>query len=81
MIILESVGVTPIVENMVENRLRWYGHVERKPVDYVVRRVYQTERSQTTRGKGRPRKTIREVIKKYIEINEFDRNIVLDRGL
>jgi len=23
----ERVGVAPIVENMVENRLRWFGHV------------------------------------------------------
>jgi len=25
-------------EKMVENRLRWFGHVERRPVDFVVRR-------------------------------------------
>jgi len=31
------VGVAPIVENMVETRIRWFGHVE--PVDFVVRRV------------------------------------------
>jgi hypothetical protein len=28
--IRERVGVAPIVE-MVENRLRWFGHVERRP--------------------------------------------------
>ncbi|KAL5142110.1 hypothetical protein HKD37_09G025345 [Glycine soja] len=37
--IRERVGVAPIVEKMVENRLRWFGHVERRPVDSVVRRV------------------------------------------
>ena len=26
----ERVGVAPIVEKLVENRLRWFGHVERK---------------------------------------------------
>jgi hypothetical protein len=31
------------------------------------------EGSQITRGIGRPRKTIRDTIKKYLEINEFDR--------
>ncbi|KHN15591.1 hypothetical protein glysoja_045002, partial [Glycine soja] len=35
--IRERVGVAPIVEKMVENRLRWFGHVERRPVDSVVR--------------------------------------------
>ena len=79
--IRERVGVTPIVEKMVENRLRWFGHVERKPVDSVVRRVDQMERRQTIRGRGRPKKTIREVIKKDLEINGLDRSMVLDRTL
>jgi len=41
--IKERVGVTPKVEEMVENWLRWFGHVERRPVDVVVRRVDQME--------------------------------------
>ncbi|KAH1225684.1 hypothetical protein GmHk_11G032522 [Glycine max] len=48
--IRERVGVAPIVEKMVENRLRWFGHVERRPVDSVVRIVDQMERRQTIRG-------------------------------
>ncbi|KAH1227436.1 Myosin-11 [Glycine max] len=73
--IRERVGVTPIVEKMVENRLRWFGHVERKPVDSVVRRVDQMERRQTIRGRGRPKKTIREIIKKDLELNDLDRSM------
>ena len=34
--IRESVGVAPIVEKMVGNRLRWFGHVERRHVDFGV---------------------------------------------
>ncbi|KAL5137126.1 hypothetical protein HKD37_10G027540 [Glycine soja] len=79
--IRERVGVAPIVEKMVENRLRWFGHVERRPVDSVVRRVDQMERRQTIRGRGRPKKIIREVIKKDLEINGLDRSMVLDRTL
>ncbi|KAH1243553.1 Aldehyde dehydrogenase 22A1 [Glycine max] len=66
---------------MVENRLRWFGHVERRPVDSVVRRVDQMERRQTIRGRGRPKKTIREVIKKDLELNDLDRSMILDRTL
>ncbi|KAH1202220.1 NADH dehydrogenase [ubiquinone] 1 beta subcomplex subunit 8, mitochondrial [Glycine max] len=73
--IRERVGVAPIVEKMVENRLRWFGYVERRPVDSVVRRVDQMERRQTIRGRGRPKKTIREVIKKDLEINGLDRSM------
>jgi len=77
MTILERVGVAPIVEKMVENRVRWFGHVERRPIDYVVRRVDHMEDSRIPRGRGRPRKTIR----KDLIINELDRNMVYDRTL
>ncbi|KAL5141668.1 hypothetical protein HKD37_09G024973 [Glycine soja] len=79
--IRERVGVALIVEKMVENRLRWFGHVERRPVDSVVRRVDQMERRQTIRGRGKPKKTIREVIKKDLELNDLYRSMVLDRTL
>jgi hypothetical protein len=59
---------------MVETRLWWFGHVERRPVDVVVRRVDQMEGCQITRGRGRLKKTIRETIKK-------DLNMVFDRPL
>ena len=74
-------GVAPIVEKLVENRLRWFGHVERRPVDAVVRRVNQMEESQIKRGRGRPKKTIRETIRKDLEFNELDPNMVFDRTL
>lgn len=63
MTILESIGITSIIVKMVENMFRWFGHVERRPVDSVVRRVNQIERMQTTRGKGRPGKIVRETIR------------------
>lgn len=79
--IRKSVGVVPIMEKIVKNRLRYFWHVERRPVDFVVRRVYQMERRQTIRGMRIPRKTIRAVIKKELKINDLDRNIVFDRIL
>ena len=54
-------------------------HVKRRPVDFVVMRVDQMEGSQITKGRGRPRKTIRETIAKDLEINDLDRNMVFDR--
>lgn len=59
----------------MENRLSWFGHVERRLVDYVVKRIDQMEKSQTTRSGGRLRKPIRETIKKHLEINKLDRNM------
>ena len=59
-------------------KFRLFGHVERRFVDSVVRRVDQMEDSPITRGRGRPRKTRRETIKKDLEINELDPNMIYD---
>jgi len=45
---LERVGVALIVEKLVENKFSWFGHVERRPVDVIVKRVVQMEESQET---------------------------------
>jgi len=50
---LERVWVACTIEKMVETRLRWFGHVDRRFVDSVVRRVDQMEGSQITRARGR----------------------------
>jgi len=69
---------------MVENRLRWFRHVERRPIglgiqqDSIVKRVDQMEGNHITRGRGRPIKTIRETIRKDLEINELNPNMVYD---
>jgi len=39
------------------------------------------EGSQITRGRGRPRKNIREAIKKDLEMNELEKDMVFDRTL
>jgi len=75
------VKVAPIVEKLVENKLRWFGHVERRPVHAVVRRVNQIEESRVKRGRRRPKKTIRETIRKDLEVNELDSKLVYDRTL
>lgn len=49
---------------MVESQLRWFGHVEIRLVDFIVRRANQIEVSQIVRGMRKPKKIIRETIKK-----------------
>jgi len=55
---------------LLVTRLRWFGDIERRPVDSdsVARRVDQKEGSQITRGRGRPRKTIRKTMKKIYRV-------------
>jgi len=61
---------------MVENRLRLFGYVERRSIDVVVRMVDHMEKSQVIKGRGRPKKTIRETTIKDLEVNELDLNMV-----
>ncbi|KAK7258655.1 hypothetical protein RIF29_24237 [Crotalaria pallida] len=79
--IREKVGVAPIVEKMVEYRLRWFGHVWRRPVEAPVRRVDQMEGTTRARGRGRPRKTIGETIEKDMAINALSKDMIYDRPL
>ena len=52
-----------------------------REIDVVVRRVDQMEEIQVKRGRGRPRKTIRETIRKDLDVNELDPNLAYDRTL
>jgi len=38
---------------MIESRLMWFGYVERRHVDYVVRRKDHVEESQINSSRGR----------------------------
>jgi len=49
------------------------------PCHAVVRRVDQMEESHVNRGRGRPKKTIRETIRKDLVVIELDSNLVYDR--
>ncbi|CAN6561755.1 unnamed protein product [Malus baccata var. baccata] len=62
-----KVGVAEIEGKMRENRLRWVGHVQRRPTDAPVRRCDYGTKVQGRRGRGRPRKTLEETIRKDIE--------------
>ena len=63
-----KVGVAEIEGKMRENRLRWFGHVKRRPIDTPVRICdYETE-VQGRRGRGRPRKTLEETLRKDLRV-------------
>lgn len=51
---------------MREYRLRWFGHVQRRPPDAVVKR-YTTQFCECIkRGRGRSRRTWMEIIRTWI---------------
>ena len=75
-----KIGVAFIEEKMRENRLRWFGHVRRRPTDAPVRRVERINLGQVKRAHGRPKKTWMEVIRQDIEAKGLSEGILLDRN-
>ncbi|TQD78141.1 hypothetical protein C1H46_036310 [Malus baccata] len=64
---------------MRENRLRWFGHVQRRPTDAPVRRCYYGTGVQGRRSRGRPRKTLEETLRKDLEYLNLTENMTQDR--
>lgn len=72
----DRVRVSPIVEKiMMKFRFRWFGHVWRRLVDTVVRRVDKKKGIPVTRGWGRPRKTTCKTIMKDLGRMIYDRTL------
>ena len=61
----KMIEVAPIEEKMRENRLRWFGHIQR-PTNAPVRKSDAIHIEGNARGRGRPKLTWIEIIKKYL---------------
>ncbi|RXI07875.1 hypothetical protein DVH24_014441 [Malus domestica] len=75
-----KVGVAEIKGKMRENRLRWFGHVQRRPTDALVRRCDYGTEVQSRRGRGRPRKTLEETLRKDLEYFDLTEDMTQNRA-
>ena len=78
--IRERVGVAPISEKMREYRLRWYGHIQRRELDELVRIVEQMVREPYIRNRGRPKRTLDEVIQRDMLVRGLSPGMTSDRA-
>ncbi|KAK9681855.1 hypothetical protein RND81_04G017800 [Saponaria officinalis] len=79
-IIREKVKVAPIEDKMMENRLRWFGHVRRRPTDAPVRRLETWGTEKVARGRGRPKLTWARVIEHDMRFLGLDEGMVTERS-
>jgi len=56
-----KIDVAPIEEKMRESRLRWFGHVRRKPTDAPVQPVESIKLGRVKSVQGRPKKTCNKI--------------------
>jgi hypothetical protein len=65
--IRDKLGVTPIQEKLVQHHLRWFGHIQQRPPEASVRSGILSRPENTRRGRGQPRLTWEEAIKKDLK--------------
>jgi hypothetical protein len=78
--IMDKLGVAPIQEKLVQHRLRWFGHIQRRPPEAPVRSVILSRPENTRSGRGRPRLTWEETIKINLKEWNISKEFVLDRS-
>ena len=62
--IRDKVRVAPIEKKMIETRLRWFGYVQRRLLEALIRKVDQMIFSSIRKGRERPKRTLGEIIKR-----------------
>ena len=55
--ICDRLGVAPIEEKLVQHRLRWFGHVQRRPPEAPVHSGILSLDSNVKRRRGKPKLT------------------------
>jgi hypothetical protein len=77
--IRDRVGVAPIEEKLIQHRLRWFGHVQRRPSEAPVHCGVLSQDNNVRRGRGRPKLTWGEAIKRDLKSCDVPRDMCLDR--
>ena len=75
------IDVAPIKEKLVQYRLRWFGHVQRRPSEAPVRCGVLSRDINVRRGRGRPKLTWKKAIKRDLNGCDIPRDLYLDRSV
>jgi hypothetical protein len=78
--IRDRVGVAPIEEKLVQHRLRWFGHIQRRPPEAPVHSGVISRVQNTRRGRGRPRFTWEEAVKIDLKAWNVSKELASDRS-
>jgi hypothetical protein len=79
--IRDKLGVAPIQEKLVQHRLRWFDHIQRRPPEAPVRSSILSRHENIRRGRGRLRLTWKEAIKRDLKEWNISKEIAFDRSV
>ncbi|KAL6549287.1 hypothetical protein OROGR_008431 [Orobanche gracilis] len=80
-VIREKVRVAYIEDKMMENRLRWFGHVMRRPVDASVRRLKSWGTINIVKGRDKPKKTWIKLIENDMRFLGIGESMAMERQI
>ncbi len=78
--IRDRVGVAPIEEKLVQHRLRWFGHIQRRPPEAPMHSGRLKRAENVKRGRGRPNLTWEESVKRDLKDWSITKELAMDRG-
>lgn len=78
--IRDRIGVAPIKEKLVQHRLRWFRHIQRRPPKALVNSGILKGRDNIRRGRGQPKLTWEEGVKRDLKDWNVPRDLALDRN-
>jgi len=79
--IRDRVGVAPIEEKLVQHRLRWFGHTQRRPPDAPVCSGVLKSVDNVKRGRDRPILTWQESVKRDLKDWDILKELDMDRSV
>jgi hypothetical protein len=59
--------VTPVEEKLVQHRLRWFGHMQWRSTDALIRNEVIRRTGNNKRGRGRPNLTWEESVNRDLK--------------
>jgi hypothetical protein len=78
--IRDRLEVASIEEKLIQHRLRWFGHVHRRPTEAPVHRSIIKRDNNVKRGSDRPNLTWEKIIKRGMKECNILMELCLDRS-
>ncbi|EMS60091.1 Retinoblastoma-related protein 1 [Triticum urartu] len=77
--IRDRVGVAPIAEKLCPHRLRWFGHIQRRPLEAPGHSGRLKHAENVKRGRGRPNLTWEEAVNRDLKDWSITKELAMDR--
>jgi hypothetical protein len=81
MLLIVVAATKTFAKNIKLNRLRWFGHVNRRPPEAPVHRGIIRRDNNVKKGRGRPNLTWKEAIKRDLKEWNIPMKLCLDRSV